>query len=279
MENVKSQIIESLKESGIQKGDVALVQSDATAVMSLGSFESWEDALDLLTSCFFEVLGPTGTLIVPTFNWDFCSGKAFDYEASPSQVGIFSNHVLFHCNSVRSMNPILSFASIGPHTQMLFKDLGNSCYGKNSVYQRLHAIDATFTFFNIYMRQANFVHYIEQKKDVDYRVIKKFTGQLRQSGREWEDTYDLYVRKDALKVSTDLRRFEKRMYELHNAKEVWIDETYPVVTAKASDMHDVAFQMLENDPHCFYSTGPMSEVKMNMKQEQSWNKKRKKRGL
>jgi aminoglycoside 3-N-acetyltransferase len=269
----QQQIMQVLKEAGIREGDVILVQSDTSVVMELGGFEQWEDALDLMTDCFLKVLGASGTLIVPTFNWDFCSGKPFEYERSPSQVGMFSNHVLFNRDSVRSLNPILSFAAIGPHAKILFKGLSNSCYSQDSVYQRLHAINAKLIFFNIYLRQANFVHYVEQQKGVNYRFAKEFTGQLRQDEREWEDTYELYVRKDMQKVSTDLRRFEERMYKLGKANEVWISDRYPLVVVKTEDVYDVVFQMLENDPYCLCTTDPESVVMMNMKREHPWNNK------
>ena len=35
-------------------------------------------------------LGEKGTLIIPTFNFDFCSGKIYDIKNTKSQMGIFS---------------------------------------------------------------------------------------------------------------------------------------------------------------------------------------------
>ena len=39
--------------------------------MKLFKSEWYQDAMELLLDSFMTVLGPTGTLIVPTFNYDF----------------------------------------------------------------------------------------------------------------------------------------------------------------------------------------------------------------
>ena len=46
-------------------------------------------------------MGNSGTLIVPTFNWDFCNGEPYFHSKTISKCGMFSNNVLFEDNDIR----------------------------------------------------------------------------------------------------------------------------------------------------------------------------------
>lgn len=140
-------IKEALDEAGIKSGDVICVQSDVSPIMALSGLEWWVDVLALLKHCFVEVLGTEGTLLVPTFNWDFCKGKTYIHEKTPAQVGLFSNYILFDKSSIRSFHPVYSFVAIGPQAPALFEGISKSSYGENSVFHRLHQMNAKMVFF------------------------------------------------------------------------------------------------------------------------------------
>ena len=92
---------EALEDVGLEQGDIVLVHSDSTAIREYTGLK-WGDALNLLKESFLKVLGKNGTLLVPTFNWDFCKGKPYSHEKTRSQVGMFTNNVLFDDRSIRS---------------------------------------------------------------------------------------------------------------------------------------------------------------------------------
>ena len=70
-----------------------------------------------LFKMFFNLLikkiGPHGTLVVPTYNYDFAKGKTFFYDKANSQVGELSNFFLKEYNSKRTLDPIFSHALRG----------------------------------------------------------------------------------------------------------------------------------------------------------------------
>ena len=49
-------------------------------------------------------------ILFPTFNWDFCKGKSFNYNNTRSMTGSLSNVALKRPDFKRSKNPIYSFA-------------------------------------------------------------------------------------------------------------------------------------------------------------------------
>ena len=169
-------IEESIIKVGLEQGDTVLVHSDSTAIREITGLK-WAVALNLLKDSFLNVLGESGTLIVPTFNWDFCNGKPYIHEKTRSQVGMFTNNVLFDDRSVRSFHPMYSFAAIGAQKDEILSNISKSSFGNNSVFHKLHKLNAKIILFNFDMG-TTFVHYVEQCKGVSYRFLKHFTGEV-----------------------------------------------------------------------------------------------------
>ena len=103
---------ETLIEIGVEEGDVLFVSSDATALMydafEIGEEICPEDIIEVL----LELVGKEGTLIFPTFNWDFCKGKTFDYHKTPSRTGALTKKALKHNAFKRTKHPIYSVPSV-----------------------------------------------------------------------------------------------------------------------------------------------------------------------
>jgi len=108
---IKKSVITALNQIGVEAGDTVLVHSDSTLAMRLSKSASWLEANRFMQECFEETLGVQGTLIVPTFNYNFCKGKPYVHESTPSQVGLFSEQVRKDPRALRSFHPIFSFAS------------------------------------------------------------------------------------------------------------------------------------------------------------------------
>lgn len=91
-------------------------------------------------------MGSNGTLIIPTFNFDFCQGKKYVHEETPSQVGIFSNYMLGAQGDLRSFHPIYSAVAIGRESKSLVTSLSNSSFGHGSLFHWLHTRGAKLVF-------------------------------------------------------------------------------------------------------------------------------------
>ena len=93
--------------------------------------------------------------------------------------------ILFDSRSIRSFHPIYSFAGIGPESKSLFRNISKSSFGKGSVFERLHRINAKILFFNLNFALCTYVHYVEQKKGVSYRYLKEFSGLVEKNGKKF----------------------------------------------------------------------------------------------
>ena len=123
--NSKEIIKKQLVKSGICNGDTLLVRA---ALRSL-NIEKKSDFLEVL----LEVIGPEGTLIGLSFSdsffFPFISRATFTRE-SKTDSGGFSNMMLSHPKSYRSMHPTNSYVAIGKNAKyILGKHNENSkCY-------------------------------------------------------------------------------------------------------------------------------------------------------
>tara|TARA_B100000315_G_C14478597_1_gene541808 strand:- start:111 stop:935 length:825 start_codon:yes stop_codon:yes gene_type:complete len=254
VKHIKNNTEKCLREVGIERGDIILVHSDSTAFRQICNL-GWAEAMVLLKQCFLDVLGDSGTLIVPTFNWDFCKGRTYIHERARSQIGMFTNSVLFDKRSIRSFHPIYSFAGIGPASIDILADISKSSFGGNSVFDKLYQKNAKIVLFYLDSNvmddnfTTTFIHYIEQKKNIDYRYIKYFKGRVSRDGEEYEDAFDYNVRYQDDPVYVDEKKIIDHLLSVKKIKMVLADNRYPISQISCRDMHDELMIMLDEDPY------------------------------
>lgn len=107
----RRQIEDALRAAGLDRGDLVMLHS------SLSSMGHVEGGADAVIDAFLDVLGPEGTLMVPTFGSD----AANPWEAStvPSGTGRITETLRQRPDAVRSIQPSHSVAAIGQHAKAL----------------------------------------------------------------------------------------------------------------------------------------------------------------
>ena len=63
----------------IEQGDKILVNSSIVKLMIELKKNSKKFDANLVIDSLINKIGPSGTLMFPTFNWDYCKGEDFDY--------------------------------------------------------------------------------------------------------------------------------------------------------------------------------------------------------
>ncbi|MFC6380704.1 AAC(3) family N-acetyltransferase [Psychrobacter glacincola] len=184
------------RKSGVKEGDTLLIHSSIKGVfkkyLKLGIRLSAEDILD----SFISAVGESGTLLFPTFNYDFTKGVAFDINTTPSHMGALTEAARNHPNAIRTGHPIHSFVVIGAQSNK-FKDVNNfSSFGADSPLGLLHEMGGKIAVLNMPEKGSmTFYHYIEEMCEVDYRYHKVFTGSYIDSLGVIElRDYGMYVR-------------------------------------------------------------------------------------
>ena len=102
-----------LNKFQIRKGDKIIITSDILKILIQFKKKKINFDPNNLIDILKKKIGKKGTLLIPTFNWDFCKGKTFNFHNTPSQSGALGNVALKRKDFLRSFNPIYSFAVTG----------------------------------------------------------------------------------------------------------------------------------------------------------------------
>lgn len=186
-------IVSALKQLGITQGDTLFIHSNIGFFGIPKGERSAVNANQTILNALLEVLGSEGTLAVPTFTYSFSNQHSFSPEHTASDCGSFSEYIRNHPDSIRSLDPNVSVAAIGKKAGILTRNVAKNAYSEDSFFGRFFNEAGKVCNFN-FDTGSTLVHYIERLLNVPYRYDKAFSGTLSCDGREWYDTYSIYVR-------------------------------------------------------------------------------------
>ena len=205
-----------LLKIGIKKGDIVFLASDLLKTIISFKKKGKKFNFDKFVNTIIFCLGSEGTLIIPTYNWDFCRGKSFDIKKTKSECGSLSNFVLQRNDFKRTKHPIYSHAVWGNYQNYLCKLNNKSAWGKNSLFDFLYKFKSKNLFIGIDFKNAfTMDHYFEQIAKVKYRYHKKFISTyINENKKKQKKEYTMFVRKpkicDLTVLSPKLDKFFKK---------------------------------------------------------------------
>lgn len=135
------------------------------------------------------------TLVVPTFTFSFCNGVPYDVKQSRSKMGVLNEYIRRLPHAERSIDPLMSSAALGADKDVV-RNLGHNSIGEGCTFDKMHAAkNARFLFLGVGAAKCmTYTHYVEERLRVPYRYDRPFTGTIIDGAREYQDTYNLYVR-------------------------------------------------------------------------------------
>jgi aminoglycoside 3-N-acetyltransferase len=240
-------LVIGFKDLGLEPGDTLLVHS------SYKSFGGVEGGPQTVIDALLEVLGESGTLIMPTFNFDFCKGAPWDVRTTPSHMGAITNMVRENHQARRVFHPIYSFAILGKFAAYLTGERYKSSFGANSVFGKLRELDGKIMIIGLsYTNSMTFFHHIEEMEGVDYRYMKPFTGLVTdQDGNTYEDTFTMLVRDLDKGVITEVNPMGALMEAAGIIKIRNIGES-SVKLMKANEVYAFTARQMKRDPMLLY---------------------------
>jgi len=184
-----------IKKLGVKSGDKVLVKSDLLNFFIQEKKKINKISLNDIIDVLLKIIGKNGTLLFPTFNWDFCKGKEFNPKKSRSMTGSLSNIALKRKEFKRSKNPIYSFAVAGKDRNYICELKHKNCFGLDSPFGYLIKKKAKNLCIGIdYKDGFTLVHAVEELIGVNYRYHKNFSGISIENKKKMLGTYTMYVR-------------------------------------------------------------------------------------
>ena len=201
---------------GINRGDSVWVASDVKTLLYTCMENDDDTDLNVLIDAIQDIITPQGTLLIPTFNWDFCKGKAFDIKKTPCKTGSLGKIALKREDFIRTKHPIYSFAVWGKDAGLLADMENLSSFGGNSPFSYCREKNAKNVFIDVAPQHSfTFVHYVEQMKGVDYRYLKNFTADYTdENGVTTRRAYSMNVRCLDRDIFLTIYPFEEKFQEI-----------------------------------------------------------------
>ena len=236
-------LVAEFKRIGLEEGDVVFVHS------SFKSFGGVEGGPQTVIDALISTLGNEGTLIVPRFNFDFCTySTPWDIRTTPSHMGIITEFVRKDPRSFSVFHPIYSFSIIGKHAKELVKHRYKGSYSKDSIFYKLRILDAKILQIDRVYKGTTMFHHVEEMLGVDYRYIKNFTGIVTdENGKSYEDTFSIYVLNREQNFFTYVQPIGKILEEKGVMKIDKIGDA-TIWYMKADDMYRVTADAIKKNP-------------------------------
>lgn len=202
----RSALEDALKAVGVERGDGLLVHS---ALQLLGQPEG---GLQMIFDAISNVIGPEGTLAVPTFPFSFSRGIDYDPLTTPSTgMGAFSEFVRQLPGAQRTSHPMQSVAVIGKHAADLTQRDTLSAFDHGSAFDRMLDLGFKLLLLGADIQAASIVHYSEQRAQVPYRYWKDFSGRVNLHDGWQTKTYRMFVRDLELDAQLKLAPIQRRL--------------------------------------------------------------------
>jgi len=252
-----SSIVQGLKEVGLKHGDIVMVHSQLHAI---GYVEGVPvaDIPEIYLRAFDEVVGDEGTIVVPTYTTSFGRfATPFNLETTPSESGVFSEHVRMSKGAVRTLHPIQSLAALGSQAQTLGGD--HPCWnvGHDTIWDRMHRKGAKVVALGISLAKTmSFMHQVEFLACVPYLYQKILQGEVSAGGKRVIHDFYMAVRYLNYGISNDLSRLDADLNDLGAIKLAplggdWVSS----VTMEAA--FEVGMKGLRNDPYYLLQNPPL----------------------
>jgi FkbH-like protein len=174
MNSARVEIMKSLECVLGSTPGIAVIHSSIASIGTSSHFSHW----DFLYA--FNVFVKRGwTFAFPTFTFSFTETGIFNPLLTKSETGLLGQWVLDQVvGSVRTNDPIYSFAIIGPETDRFANAKAETVWGTNSTFEIMETLNASVVMLGCGWEYCTSFHRFEEEAKVPYRSYKKFEGVL-----------------------------------------------------------------------------------------------------
>lgn len=140
-----------------------------------------------------DIIGPSKTLLMPTYTFNFPKTKIYDIRASKPSTGVLAQSFLNWPKVKRSYKPIFNYAILGPQTNDIIACKCSTAWGEDSIMGWLESSKAQFLSIGVHsLISCTYYHMAEQQCLVPYRYFKKFKGDLLSNGRNLGKCFEVF---------------------------------------------------------------------------------------
>ncbi|MDE0078111.1 MAG: AAC(3) family N-acetyltransferase [Caldilineaceae bacterium] len=246
----QERIGEALRVLGLPRGALVFVHS---SMSSIGYVEGGAEAL---VDAFLQVLGPAGTLAVPTFTFSHSRSAApvFDPALDPSEMGRLTEETRTRPGAQRSCHLLHSVAALGAHAEKIAARHGPSAWAEDGPFWKLRELDACILLLGVPYLRCTFFHLLEQQVQVPYRQWREVEAQIREPDGSQRPLPTLTFGPKPGFVGNDFNRLGMMLEERGHVMAGSVGNAV-VRLFRARDAFEVGMEQYQVDPDLFLMKG------------------------
>ncbi len=251
-------LLQAYGQAGVESGRIVYLTGNFGR---LGKYfvEGKRSLLQAHLSALQELLGPQGTLVVPTHCWSLIrTDIPFDSLATPSEMGPFTEFVRQQPSSVRQFHPFSSHTAVGRQADVICSNNSRHVFGQCSPFQRMVERDALYVSVGMPIENTiSLVHHVELMMGVPYRYTKEFVHPCLKDGKVSHELFYVFVTHHDCDIKRDsnekiLKHFRR---EGHSVRKVSLGRSF-VESLSMLDFFNCTSELLRRDIYSWLSTPP-----------------------
>ena len=157
-----SKLISLFKRLNLKKNDNIIFHSN---ISGLYQYEKKINIniCKLFLKTILNYIGKEGTLLIPTYNYNFTKGKTYERNKTDCQVGLLGNILLKKFYKSRTYDPVFSHLVFGKLKKDLFNCDYKESFGDRSIFSKIIQKKFKIVCFCCSVNNITFIHYIEKK--------------------------------------------------------------------------------------------------------------------
>lgn len=171
----QDRIAADLRRLGVQSGDVLMIHS------SLRSLGFVVDGAPTVVDALLDVLGPAGTLVGPSFNYETALDPnfVFDPRNTPSDMGAIADEIRRRAGNNRSCHLTHSISAIGPQAETIVNADGKTAWSSDGPLGTVFTLDGRFLLLGVTYQAFTACHVLEVAFQLRHRKLDTLRRHLR----------------------------------------------------------------------------------------------------
>jgi aminoglycoside 3-N-acetyltransferase len=187
------------------------------------------NSITRIIDLFIEIIGPNGTLIIPTYTLNSYNEKCFDVNKSKIMSGILGEVASKNDKFSRTIHPVYSNAIHGYNKGYYNKQSATTCFGSDSFFDLFSKNENSIVLMaGLNFNGPTLYHYYDQKYKAKGRFIKEFNTEMILDNHNFNIKFNSYVKDKEFyhhKMNC-LARFDALAHELNLVNDLAIGDNF-----------------------------------------------------
>ena len=245
----------ALSNIGLSENDDVLVISNLS---NCGIVPELRQELAKTPNFYYDAIRKTignGTIIVPSYSFDFIKSKEYIHEKTSTNSGIFNEFIRTHKNTTRSFHPMASFSAIGDNAKFYMNNEYISGWGLNSPVERMLQNNVKCLILGLCPVWIPIYHYFEQSCGVPYGYTKILSGDIYKNDLKVEKEFTAFLRYKHLDINYRIKEMEDEILSNINYKAQKLFKSKATLY-DLEELGNFIKKMLLKDVHYFLKNKP-----------------------